>query len=510
MISILLSRVLGLVREMVIAHIGGTSTSIDAYQIAFILPEILNHIVASGFLSITFIPIFTKYLINKGEREAWKIFSNILNIFTPLLVFLIILLYYFAPMLVPLVAPGINNPETLSLAIHMTRIMIPAQFFFFLGGLFMAVQYAKEQFLIPALAPLIYNTGIILGGLLLCPLMGIEGLSWGVLLGALIGNFILQYYGARKAGLNWNPILQLNHPEVKKYLFLTLPLIIGLGMTYSTELFFKFFGSFLPAGSIAALNYGLRLMFILVGIFGQAAGVASFPFLSQLIAQNNIKEVNQILNHTLCRYIALVIPFSILMIILRVEIVRILFQRGEFSIHSTQLTAQALAFLLIGTFAFAAQTIIVRGYYATQNTLFPSIFTTLAVLTTLPLYWLGLTYYGISGVAMSVSLAAILQSSLLYYLWNRKTNNQQAKSVYLAFLKIIIVSLLVGGIVYFIKESYLSVALTDLTLFHAFSTCLIAGLIYIVLLLIISFYVPIIEIKKPYQYLFNKVIKKKI
>ena len=328
MTSVFLSRVIGLFREMVIAHIGGARAPVDAYQIAFVIPEILNHIVASGFMSVTFIPIFSRYLAGDREEEGWKVFSVILNCFGCFLVLLILFAVAFTPELIALIAPGLSNPDTIALAVRMTRIILPAQLFFFVGGLLMAVQFSKESFFIPALAPLLYNLGIISGGILLGPWLGMEGFAWGVLIGALVGNLIVQFFGVRKAGLKYFFIFDLFHPDFRKYLILTLPLMVGLTMTFSTEFFLRLFGSYLPQGSIAILNFGLRIMLILVGLFGQAVGTASFPFLARLVVENRLNEMNRLLNQTL-RFLALVIPFSILLMVLRSEVVRMIFQRGK-------------------------------------------------------------------------------------------------------------------------------------------------------------------------------------
>ena len=214
MVSIFLSRVIGLIREMVIAYVGGASASVDAYQVAFVIPDILNHVLASGFLAITFIPIFTGYLTQNDEKEGWRVFSLILTCFGSLLAVMVVIAVVFAPQLMSLV--GFKDPATLQRSIRMTRIIIPAQFFFFCGGLFTAVQYAKEKFLIPALAPLIYNIGIISGGLILGPWLGIEGFAWGVLAGAIAGNFVIQIFGAGRVGMAFRPQFNFNHPDLRK------------------------------------------------------------------------------------------------------------------------------------------------------------------------------------------------------------------------------------------------------------------------------------------------------
>lgn len=503
MASVLLSRVIGLLRNMVIGYVGGVSGEVVAYQIAFTIPEILNHIVASGFLSVTFIPIFSNYLVQDKEADGWKVFSLILTTFGAILLALIGIAYIFAPQLIAITAPGLRDPAQIASAVRMTRIILPAQFFFFAGGMFMAVQFAKERFALPALAPLIYNLGIILGGLLLGPHLGMEGFSWGALAGAFAGNFLLQYFGAKRAGMQFTPIFDLRHPDLKKYVLLTLPLMLGLTATFSTEFFYRFFGSYLPEGGVATLEYALRVMLVLVGMFGQASGVASFPFLARLAAEGKLREMNQLLNDTLRRYIALVIPCAVLLMVLRYEVIRLLFQRGKFDAAATAKTSEALLFMLIGAFAFAGQTVVVRGYYAMQDTLFPTIFSTLAVLASLPLYWYGMQYLGVNGVALAMSVSAIIQTTLLYTLWNRRTNNDGSRQVYPFFAKIIFLSVMVGVILHWLKTQALQ-EIDQTTFIGSLLLCLIVGSAFVLAFIAIGYIFRIDEIVR----VINRLAKK--
>ncbi len=420
--SILASRIIGLVREMVIAHVGGATGIVDAYQVSFVIPEILNHVVASGFLSITFIPIFANYLAQGREDEGWRVFSIVMTHFGLLLLVLIGVAVIFADGLVTLLAPGLTEAPLKAAAVRMTRVIIPAQFFFFTGGLFTAVQFAKERFALPALAPLVYNLGIIIGGLALGPLIGMEAFSWGVLVGAFVGNFALQFIGARRVGMPLYVNLDWRHPALRTYIKLTLPLMLGLTMMFSTEIFLKFFGSYLDRGGIAGLNYGLRIMLMLVAFFGQAVGVASFPYLARLAAEKKITDMARLLDDTL-RYLTLVIPLAVCVMVLRREVVAVLFQHGRFDAAATEMTAGLLVYLLLGAFAFAAQTVVVRGFYALQNTLFPAIFSTLGVIVSLPFFIAGTHFLGTQGVALAISISATLQVFLLYGLWNRRIAN---------------------------------------------------------------------------------------
>ncbi|KPA13025.1 integral membrane protein MviN [Candidatus Magnetomorum sp. HK-1] len=504
MTSIFLSRFIGLIREMSIAYIGGAGADVDAYQLAFMIPEILNHVTASGFLSITFIPIFIQYLSENNETEGWRIFSIIINTIGSMLLVLIGLATVFTYPMIHILAPGITDQQTIDYAVSMTRIIMPAQFFFFSGGLLMAVQYARERFVFPALAPLIYNLGIIIGGIALGPRLGMKGFSYGVLFGAGIGNFLLQYIGAKRVGMRYYFIFSFQHPDFIKYILLTLPLMVGMTMMFSTEICFKFFGSYLPPGNISALNYAFRVMFMMVGFFGQAVGVASFPYLSQLAAQNNISRMNALLNDTLKNYIALIIPFSVLIAVLRHEIIYVLFERGKFTSGDTQIAAHILMFLMIGAFAFAAQTVVVRGYYAMQNTLFPAIFSTISVLVSVPLYFLGLQYMNVYGIALAMSLSAIIQIVLLYALWNHRSQNFDSKNVYLFFLKIIFLSFPLGGVAFACRKALIQ-WFPPTNLLFCLLTSFSTGLLFLIFLLILGYLFKITIIMDTIQTISRKI-----
>jgi len=508
MASVFASRMVGVFREMTIAGVGGIKAGVDAYQIAFIIPEILNHIVASGFLSITFIPIFAHYLSSNRKNEGYRVFSIIMNGFGLLLLGFILATMVWAPNLVHMFAPGIQDPITLALAIKMTRIIIPAQFFFFTGGLLMAVQFANEKFFIPALAPLIYNLTIILAGLILGPFIGMEGFAWGVLAGAFLGNFVIQLIGAKKLGVRYYPVINFTHPDLIKYVKLTLPLMLGLTMTFSVEILLKFFGSYLDEGSIAAMNYALRVMYILVGLFGQALGVASYPFMAKLAQKGDFFELNHLLNKTL-QFIFLVIPFSVLFMVLSREIVTILFQRGQFDADATLVTAGIMPFFMAGAFAFAAMNIISRGFYALQNTLFPAIFTTLCVGFSLPVIFFFMKTMGAKGVALGLSLSVIIQAVILFECWNKKSLNSGKNKVYLFFFKIISISLVIGAIL-FITAFFLRNFIDHSSISGSLVITFLVGIEFFSLFYLTGSVLKIQQILVLYETLYKKVLNFKL
>ena len=418
--SVFLSRIMGLVREQVLAIYGGTHFEIDAYVTAFFIPELLNHFLAGGFLSVTFIPIYQGFMARKDARGASACFSNLLTVGSLLFAVMIPLAIYYTPEILGLMGSHIADPERRALTVRLTRIILPAQIFFYWGAFLSAVQMAHKRFFWPALAPLIYNLGIILGGLLLGPALGVEGFAWGVLAGALAGNFILQLPGAMKTGIAYRFRFNLRDPDLIQYVRLTVPLILGLGLTFSNEVFFRFFGSFLGEGGTASLNYALRTMMMVVAVFGQASGVAFFPFISQLAVEKQYEKMTSLLNGVLTKMALYLIPLTGIMIVLASEIIAVLFQHGKFDAASTAATAPVLVMYLLGAFGFSAVMIINRSFYAMRNTLLPMLVSTGAALASLPLYWLLCRVMGGAGIALAAGIAMTAQGVLLYGIWLRR------------------------------------------------------------------------------------------
>ncbi len=230
--------------------------------------------------------------------------------------------------------------------------------------------------------------------------------------------------------------------------------MLGLTMTFSREFFFRIFGSYLPPGGISGINYALKIMLIPVALFGQAIGTAVYPFLARLVAESKLAEMNNLLNNTL-RYLALVIPVSVLLMVVRNEVVSIIYQRGQFDAAATALTADILIYLLVGAFALAAYTIVPRAFYATQNTLFPAIYGSIAVLLSIPFYILGLRYFGAKGIAIAISISEILQVAVLYMIWNKRSQNTATRPVYVFYGKMIGLSVILGPLLVWFKANLL-------------------------------------------------------
>lgn len=448
MASILLSRVLGFVREWMVAHQVGSNAQTDAFYAAFTLPDFLNYLVAGASLSITFIPVFTKYAAEGREEEAWRVFSTVMTFMGTVLATLIVAAEVFAPQLVSrAIAPGFS-PEGQAQVVFLTRLMLPAQFCFYQGSILSAVQYAKGRFLVPSLAPLIYNTMIILGGWLLAPYIGMTGFAVGVLAGALLGNFALQVYGARAVNARFTPNFNLNHPGFRMFVRLAIPIMLALSLVFTDDWITRWFGSYLAPASITWLSYAKKLMQVPLGAVGQGIGVASFPFLAQLYSEGKFDELNSLLNSTLKGLIALLLPISALTMAQSRPVVYLVFSHTQLQPADLDATAVTLAYFSLGMFAWGAQNILARGFYATRNTWMPAIVGTAVTLASLPLYSLLMQRAQHLGLALASSLGLLAYTVVLFILLNRRTHNREAGGLLLFFGKIAAGSAAAGWVCY--------------------------------------------------------------
>jgi putative peptidoglycan lipid II flippase len=443
MASVFLSRVLGLGRDWAIARQIGANASTDAYNAAFTLPDFLNYLIAGGSLSITFIPVFAKYVAENNEEEGWRIFSTVVTVMGFALVVLVAAGEIFANPLVRIIAPGFAAAQHAS-AVFLTRLMLPAQIFFYEGSILSAVQYAKGQFLVPSLAPLVYNSAIILGGVLLSAKIGITGFAVGVLVGAVVGNFLLQVYGASRAGASFAPNFRVTHPGFRMFLHLSIPIMLALGLTFADDWITRHYASYLQSGAITWLYYAKNLMRVPLGLVGQAIGVASFPILARLYSERKYDELNRILNGTFKALIVLLVPISAFMIAESEPLVRVVFLRTRLHGSDYAATAEALVYFSLGLFAWGAQNILARGFYATRNTIVPAVVGTLTTVLSLPLYvWL-MQRMAHLGLALASSFGISAYTVVLFFLLARRTQNHERASLVVFFLKVTAASVVAG------------------------------------------------------------------
>lgn len=441
--SVLLSRVLGFLREWTLAHQVGSNASTDAYYAAFTLPDFLNYLVAGASLSVIFIPVFAKYVAEGREEEGWHVFATVTTFMGLLMVAVIIAAEIFAPQIVNIISPGFSS-QAKEEVIYLTRLMLPAQFCFVQGSILSSVQYAKNRFLIPSLATVIYNLFIILGGWFLYRFVGIKGFAIGVLVGAVLGNGLLQFYGAVRAGARFHFNLDLRHPGFILFLKLAVPIMLALSLTFTDDWIMRWFGSFLQPASITWLSYGKTLMRVPLTAVGQGVGVVSFPILAQLYSEGKFDQLNRILNSTMKGLLFMVMPISALTIAQSTAVIYFVFSKTRLHGGDFQSTANALAVFAAGMFAWAAQYIFSRGFYATHNTWTPALVGTLTTVVNLPMYSFLVHRYQYLGLAMASSIGIFLYMFVLFLLLNRHTKNHEAWNLTMFFGKMLLASTVAG------------------------------------------------------------------
>lgn len=411
--SILLSRFMGLIRDKIISYLFGATQESDLYFAAFVIPDFINYLLAGAYFSITLIPLLSSYF-EQDEEEGWRFFSAVFCWITLFIAVFTGVAMVTAPWLARLAAPGLSE-EALACLAFFLRIILPAQVCFLLGSCITALLYLRKEFLVPALVPLVYNGMIILGGIVL-QRRGMEGFCWGVLAGAFLGNFLLPCLAAtcgKGLKLRWN----LSHPGLKRFFLLALPLMLGQSVVVLDEQLVRVFGSMAGTGAISWLNYARRIMLVPVGVVAQAAGVAAYPFLAELVAKRDFTTFHQTLNRALRGTLTLLIPLTLWMMAVSEPTIRLIFQQGHFGPPDTLHTSQLLLIMLLAVSCWGFQQIMGRGFYAQQDTLTPAILGTAATLLSLPIYHFLTLRWEALGVALASSLSLGLYTALISLWW---------------------------------------------------------------------------------------------
>ncbi len=413
--SIVLSRFMGLLRDKVISWQFGASGEADMYFAAFVVPDIINYLLAGGYVSITLIPLLASRFQEDSE-DAWRFFSTVFWWALCASSLLTGIAFIWAGPLAVWVAPGFDAAQSARLATFL-RIILPAQIFFLSGACFSALLFLRRQFTVPALTPLIYNGVIILGGLLL-PVSGMEGFCWGVTLGAGLGAFLLPLLAARQDGLvlRW----QWRHKLMGRFLIIALPLMLGQSVVMLNEQFLRIFGSLVGDGAVSLLSYARRISQVPVGMVGQAAAVASYPFLAALVAKGDTETFDKTLRAALQSSLVLIIPCGMWMLAAAQPTMQFIFQGGQFSAGDTLASVPLLQLMLIMTPFWTAQMIIGRAFYAHGDTITPAVAGTVITVLSIPLFIWWAVPAGAAGIAAASSLGVLVYVVLLMEIWRRK------------------------------------------------------------------------------------------
>ncbi|MEK7680948.1 MAG: murein biosynthesis integral membrane protein MurJ [Patescibacteria group bacterium] len=431
----LISRIVGLLRDRIFAHYFGAGPVMDAYYAAFKIPDMVYSLLIVGALSAGFIPTFTKiFHIGEDKSPAWKLANNVFNITAIFLLALSALGAIFTPYLAPLIAPGFGE-EPRQLVIIFTRIMFGSTFLLGLSMVIGGILQSLKTFLLYSLAPIFYNLGIILGVVALVPLVGISGIAWGVVLGAAM-HLGLQTYSAYANGYRWQWHFNLKDKNTRVIGKLMLPRTLGLAVNQINLVLITVLASMLPVGSVAVFNFASNLQGVPVGIIGISFALAVFPTLSTAAAQNDEGEFIHNLSATIRQILFLIIPLSIIMMLLRAQIVRIIFGTGQFDWQATINTADTLALFSLSLFAQALIPLFARAFYALSNTKTPFIIGVISELITIIFCLLLMKPLGVAGLALAFSIGSIINLIILAISLRDVTKTIDGEKIFYSFIRI--------------------------------------------------------------------------
>lgn len=500
-ISGILSRILALVRDHLLAGNFGAGSELDVYFAAFRIPDFIYGIFILGGVSTVFLPLFSEYF-NKDSKKGWEFTNNILNCFLFLLVLACSLFAIFTPSLVRIIVPGFSSGER-EMAITLTRIMFLSPILLGISSIFSSILHYFNRFLVYSLAPIFYNIGIILGIVFLFPLFGIKGLAFGVILGAFF-HLAIQFPAAIASGYRYKPLFNFKDPGLMKTFKLMIPRTIGSAAYHINLIVVTAIASTLAVGSIAIFNFSYNLNYVPVGLIGISFTLAVFPALSRNFARKEKEKFLSNFSSALKQIAFLIIPASVMMFLLRAQIVRLILGTGRFSWDDTRLTAACLGIFCFGIFTAALVPFFSRVFYSLHNTKTPVKISVFSIFFNIVLcfflvwlfdtskvfkdFWIGfLKLEGIENIKiialpLSLSIFSVLHSSLLLFNLKKRLGMIKGKEIFLSFLKVI------SGTAFLILSTYFTLKVSAslfgtetffAVLVQAVSAFLVGGTVYL-------------------------------
>ena len=453
-----LTKLLGLWRDRLLAANFGAGEILDAYLVAFRLPDFVFNTLILGAFSSAFIPVFLNAW-QKDKNKAWQITNSILNILFLIIFILSVFIVIFAPALMTIIAPGFSQGAR-DLAISFTRIITLSILFFTVSNVISSLLNSFHKFLVYSLAPLMYNLGIIFGILFLTKTgLGIFGLAWGVALGSFL-HLAVQIPSLLKTGFVWQPLLSFSS-GVKEIFFLMAPRFFGLVVNQLNVLITTAIASLIGVGAIAIYNLSFNLSSFAVGLVGVPLAVSVFPYLSSCYASGDHQVFAEKLSKTMKQIFYFMLPLTVIFFLFRNEIVKIILEAGLFTKKDSLLTAQALGFFSLSIFAQSLIPLLARAFYAQHNTKTPVFIAVISlVLNIVGCIILG-KIWGVKGLALSFTFSNLVNFFLLYFFLEKQNFKYAQKEIIYPVFKFLIFSFLTGALIIFLK--FLFAPLFDLT-----------------------------------------------
>lgn len=451
MFAILLGQITGLVRGILVARAFGASPELDAFFAANRVSETLFLLVAGGALGSAFIPTFTGLLAKNKRDSAWKLASSIANVVTLTLSLLALLIAFFAPQVVRYaLAPGFStDPQLFALTISLLRIQLISAVLFGLGGLIVGILNAHQIFLIPALTPALYQLGIILGAVVLAPFMGIFGLAWGVVIGALL-YLLMQVPVLLKQKGTYTFTLGLGDATVREVILLMGPRLLGVAVVQLNFWVNTWLASQMASGSVSGLYYGFSLMLMAQAAIAQSVAIAAMPTFSAQHALGQVDEMRASLAASLRGVILLALPASVGLILLREPLISLLYQRGEFDERSVQIVSWALLWYAAGLVGHSIMEVLTRAFYAQHDTRTPVIIGTIAMglnvvfSITFAKMFESIGWMPLGGLALANSFATALEAIALFIVMRKRLSGIEGRLILRSAIPSSIAALVMG------------------------------------------------------------------
>lgn len=414
-VASLLSRVLGLVRDRLLTTSFGASDITDVYFAAFKVPDFIFNLLVLGALMASFVPIFIETKKKSGDRAAFDLAANALNVMMVAFVLVAAIAAFLAPQLIEWLAYG-DSPQQQEQIVLFTRIMLGATFFFALSNVLAGVLHSLKRFFVYSLSPIVYNIGIIIGIVVLHPLLGDIGLPLGVVLGGLL-QFLVLVPTALALGFRFRATFNLKDAALRKILKLMPPQALALGLTQLNVIVIFAIASTFDDGARSVWQYADNLQHFPINIFGVSLALAVFPVFSEAFAKNDMSQFRKVFSENVRRILFFIVPISIMTLLLRAQIVRIVYGAGAFDWNDTLLTAQTLGVFALSMFAQALMPLFTRAFFAKQDTKTPVVIAAIAMALNIALAWTFVQYGvlggGIIAMGFAFSVAAIVQMFLL-------------------------------------------------------------------------------------------------
>jgi len=443
--AILASRLLGWLRTVVISSTFGASAQLDAYFAAFRIPDLIFQLVAAGALSTALIPVLAGLLARGEDDHAWRVLASVGNAMLLALTVLAIVVAVAAPVIVPIITPGFTEAQ-LELTVTMTRVMLLSPIFLAAGAVVGSALNASGRFAAAAGAPLLYNLAIIGAALVLAPAMGVEALAVGVVLGAVLSLLVQLPQLVRLPHFRYRLVVDLRDPPAREALLLMVPRAIGLGVTQITFLVNTALATTLGAGALTAYNVAFTILQIPIGLIGLPLGIVLLPSLSRAAALEQDRDFGRLLVRAIRLLLYALLFLTTVLMVLRVQVVTVLFDYGLFDAQAIEQTSQALLVFMVGLAAHGLIQVLARAFYAHKDTRTPVMAAILSVIVNVVVSIATVGALGLAGLALGIAAGAWFEALLLLALLVRRSPAIEAAPLLRSGLIYSVGALLAGAV----------------------------------------------------------------